>query len=132
MVLFESLLEIFSFHPFQLHFWLFFDPCDALEPRNYLRSTCFVIFFLAIHLYYILGKLEHFIGIIWIIIGDFCFSPLSALFLDLFWPLRCSRIKKLLKFLLCNIFVSHPLILHIGEVGAPQCLYLHHYWPKNK
>ena len=73
MALYVSLYMIVCFWPPSPSFCHFFDLCGPLKPRNYLKSACFVLFLLPIHIFNILVKLEHVNGIICIIIDNCAF-----------------------------------------------------------
>ena len=101
------------------------------EPIISIGSEYLVSLLLLIHLYYILMKLEHLSDIIWIIID--IFFVFDTLF-GQFWPFLASykniesNISIVKKWIFSIFIVTYQLVLHTGEIRAPQWHYLDHYW----
>ena len=101
------------------------------EPIISIGSEYLVSLLLLIHLYYILMKLEHLSDIIWIIID--IFFVFDTLF-GQFWPFLASykniesNISIVKKWIFSIFIVTYQLVLHTGEIRAPQWHYLNHYW----
>ena len=77
--------EFVLFEPISASFLDILNLGWVVKSKKYLKSEWFALFLLAVHLYYILVKLEHINGIICIIIVDFVFlTPLQLHFCP-FW-----------------------------------------------
>ena len=114
---------------FSINFWPFLTSYETLEPNISIRSGYLVSLWLLIHLFYILVKLEFLSDIIWIIIDDFVFLTHFPSIFGLFcllWDLRTKYLYK--KWIFSVLIFTYPLVLHTGEIRAPQRHYLDHYW----
>jgi len=94
--------------------------------RKLIFSVLIVTYPLVLHIAEIRAPQWHYLDHYW----WFCvFVPFFCQFLAFFgllWDLRTKYFHR--KLIFSVLIVTYPLVLHIGEIRAPQWHYLDHYW----